>query len=132
MDNRLKKIIELIKKTGDRFIVWETDSNEPYVVMSLVDYEKLVEVKFPAPAPKAAEAQLLKQLVKDSTIWESKQKKDEGLARIDFAAEQKIEPSAAPVEPLSGAQPSVLEDAAVTVGENKEDDEEEYFFEPVE
>ena len=38
----MKKIISLIKKTGDRLIVLETDNPEPYVVMGLDDYEKLV------------------------------------------------------------------------------------------
>ncbi|MEK9182990.1 MAG: hypothetical protein AAB849_00575 [Patescibacteria group bacterium] len=45
MDGSLKKIISLIKKTGDRLIVLETDNPEPYVVMGLADYEKLIEGK---------------------------------------------------------------------------------------
>lgn len=45
MDSGLKKIIALIKKTGDRLIVLETDNPEPYVVMGLDDYEKLIDKK---------------------------------------------------------------------------------------
>ena len=48
MDSGLKKIIELIKKTGDRLIVLETDNPEPYVVMGLEDYEKLIDGKISA------------------------------------------------------------------------------------
>ncbi|KKR99379.1 MAG: hypothetical protein UU49_C0007G0015 [Candidatus Magasanikbacteria bacterium GW2011_GWC2_41_17] len=44
----MKKIIELIKKTGDRLIVLETDNPEPYVVMGLEDYEKLIDGKISA------------------------------------------------------------------------------------
>lgn len=48
MDSGLKKIIALIKKTGDRLIVLETDNPEPYVVMGLDDYEKLIDEKISA------------------------------------------------------------------------------------
>ena len=48
MDTAFKKIIGLIKKTGDRLIVLETDNPEPYVVMGLDDYEKLIDGKISA------------------------------------------------------------------------------------
>ncbi len=41
-DNQLQRAIDLTKKTGDRLIVFDkADSESPYVVMSLDEYEKL-------------------------------------------------------------------------------------------
>lgn len=48
MDVAFKKIIGLIKKTGDRLIVLEIDNPEPFVVMGLEDYEKLIDNKISA------------------------------------------------------------------------------------
>lgn len=42
MDAGIKKIIELIKRTGDRFVVLDTASQEPFVVMPFDEYEDLM------------------------------------------------------------------------------------------
>ena len=46
MKSGLKRILNLIAKTGDRLIVSEADFANPYVVMSLEDYEYLVSLEF--------------------------------------------------------------------------------------
>ena len=41
--NQLQKAINLVKKTGDRLIVFDkAESGNPFVVMSIDEYEKLV------------------------------------------------------------------------------------------
>lgn len=41
MFNEFDKIFDLIKKTGDRFII--SENNQNYVIMSLEQYEKLIK-----------------------------------------------------------------------------------------
>ena len=40
--NNLKKLIQLIKKTGDRLVILDNEFEEPYVLMDLSGYEKLI------------------------------------------------------------------------------------------
>lgn len=127
MDAAIKKIIELIQKTGDRFIVWDTDSNKPYVVMSLADYEKLLAKP---EQPKAhSDSQLLEKINSDIALWRAKQERE---------AVQKTFPVIPPAPPLS--QPIAKEEVFLTeeipeveeVEKTKEDDKDQYRFEPVE
>jgi hypothetical protein len=45
MDNQLKRIMNLVRKTGDRFIVSEPDGSNAYVVMDLNQYEAMVDLE---------------------------------------------------------------------------------------
>lgn len=127
MDASIKKIIELIQKTGDRFIVWETDSNKPYVVMSLADYEKLLAK--PEQPKTHSESQLLEKINSDIALWRAKQERE---------AAQKTPQVVPPALPLS--QPTAKEEVFLTeeapaveeVEKTKEDDKDQYNFEPVE
>jgi hypothetical protein len=69
-DNQLQRAINLTKKTGDRLIVFDkAESESPYVVMSLDEYEKLVighsEVRG------LTENELLDKINRDIAIWKS-------------------------------------------------------------
>ncbi|MEK7508957.1 MAG: hypothetical protein AAB568_03850 [Patescibacteria group bacterium] len=127
MDASIKKIIELIQKTGDRFIIWETDSNTPYVVMSLADYEKLLAKP---EKPKAhSESQLLEKINSDIALWRAKQ---------EMAVAQKappVVPLAPPLSQSTAKEEVFLTEEAPAVAEAetaKEDDKDQYNFEPVE
>lgn len=127
MDASIKKIIELIQKTGDRFIVWDTDSNKPYVVMSLADYEKLLAQ--PEQPKTHSESQLLEKINSDIALWRAKQERE---------AAQKVPQVIPPAPPLS--RPITKEEVFLTeeapeteeVEKSKEDDKDQYLFEPVE
>ncbi len=69
-NNQLQRAINLTKKNGDRLVVFDkADSEEPFVVMSLDDYEKLVighnEVRG------LTENELLDKINRDIAIWKS-------------------------------------------------------------
>ncbi len=69
-DNQLQKAIDLSRKTGDRLIVFDrAESENPFVVMSLDNYEKLVigqnEVR------DLTEKELLDKINRDVAIWKS-------------------------------------------------------------
>ncbi len=47
MDKQLRRILDLIRRTGDRMVVTDTNGEDVYVVMGLEQYESLVDVSLP-------------------------------------------------------------------------------------
>jgi len=45
MDQQFKRIIDLVRRTGDRLIVTDTDGKNSYVIMDLDQYELLVDLE---------------------------------------------------------------------------------------
>ncbi|OGY41382.1 MAG: hypothetical protein A2Y82_00130 [Candidatus Buchananbacteria bacterium RBG_13_36_9] len=72
----LKKILDLIRKTGDRYL-FEDENGELYVLLSAKDYENLIfqhsEVK------DFSEEELLNKINKDIAIWKAKQEDEKML-----------------------------------------------------
>lgn len=100
----IKKILELIRKTGDRFIMEDEEGNL-FVLLPANDYENLIlkhsEVK------NFSEEELLNKINKDVAIWKASQEDEKILA--DW----------------QNLNPETKKD----VNEGKED---HYYFEPVE
>lgn len=46
MDNHLKRVLNLVRKTGDTMIVVDKDGQESFVVMDLDQYEMLLDAQF--------------------------------------------------------------------------------------
>lgn len=44
MDKQLRRILDLVRKTGDRMVVTDTNGDDVYVVMGLEQYEALVDL----------------------------------------------------------------------------------------
>lgn len=70
MQNPLQKVLNLVKKTGDRVIVFDNvNPDNTYVVMSMDEYERLTlknsEVK------SLTENQLLDKINRDIAMWKS-------------------------------------------------------------
>lgn len=88
MQNQLQKAIDLVKKTGDRLMVFDSaNPDNVYVIMSLKDYENLILGK--SEVRGLTEDELLDKINRDIAIWKSDQDfseklaKDEQLADID-------------------------------------------------
>ncbi len=127
MDGAVKKIIELIQRTGDRFIIWETDSDKPYVVMSLADYERLATK--PEQLITQTESQLLEKINSDIALWRAKQE------RAEVQKPPQVVPPAPPLSQEIVKEEVFLTEEAPEVEEGetaKEDDKDQYCFEPVE
>ena len=72
MQSQLQKAIDLVKKTGDKIMVF--DYNKPdniYLVMNLKDYENLVLGK--SEVRGLTEDELLDKINRDIAIWKSEQ-----------------------------------------------------------
>jgi len=122
MDLNLKRIIKLIQKTGDRFIVSDSSLGTPYVVMPLADYEKLVTVEAEEDVveTETTEGQLLEKINHDIAVWKSQQEKiSETLD--SFRSDTNKNEITATVEETKNAPE-----------EDKGDVEDQYYFEPLE
>jgi hypothetical protein len=81
MYNQLQKAIDLVKKTGDRLMVFDSANPENiYVVMSLKDYENLILGK--SEVRGLTEDELLDKINRDIAIWKSDQDFQEKLAEF--------------------------------------------------
>ncbi|MFH1433978.1 MAG: hypothetical protein ABIG32_03740 [Candidatus Uhrbacteria bacterium] len=43
MNDQFKRIIELVRRTGDRLVVTDPDGREPVIIMDLDEYESMLE-----------------------------------------------------------------------------------------
>ena len=90
MQNKLQKAINLVKKTGDRIIVFDSPkTNNPYVVMDLNEYEKLIIGR--SEVRGLTEDELLDKINRDIAIWKSEQEV-ENLSPIAPVRESYFEP----------------------------------------
>ena len=75
MQTQLQKAIDLIKKTGDRLLVFDSaKSDNVYAIMNLKDYENLVLGK--SEVRGLTEDELLDKINRDIAIWKSEQEFD--------------------------------------------------------
>ena len=100
----LKKILDLLRKTGERFLLADDDDNF-FIILSAADYENLLlkhsEIK------DFSEEELLNKINKDVAIWKAAQEDEKLLA--DW----------------QNLNPEIKKDA-------NEEKEDQYYFEPVE
>lgn len=75
MNNPLRKIINLAKRTGDRLIVTDPEGEEAVVVMNLDEYDKLLENK--EEVKRLSENGLLDKINKDIAAWKSAHEDEE-------------------------------------------------------
>ena len=111
----LKRILEIVKKTGDKFVIADEASLGAYVVMELADYEKLLAGS-PQKNRFAKAGSSRGELVKDLT-------EEEILSRINQEIrswqDEKVK------------ETPVAEEAAVAASSDLEE-EEKYYLEPLE
>ncbi len=73
-DSNLQKVFEIIKKTGDRCIVIDNPHGSVYVVMTLDDYEALIQRK--GEIANLSEKEFLEKINRDIALWKSAQEND--------------------------------------------------------
>lgn len=65
--NNLNKILDLIKKTGDKMVVTDRDGEESFVIMPLFEYEEIVDSE--KPFGRMSEKELLDSVERDIAVW---------------------------------------------------------------
>lgn len=84
MQSQFQKAIDLIKKTGDKLIIFDSAKQDSaYVIMGLKDYENLVLGK--SEVRGLTENELLDKINRDIAIWKSEQEFKENLVQYKQA-----------------------------------------------
>lgn len=116
----LQKIIDLIKKTGDKIIILDEKGDPKFVLMSISNYEDLIFGK--ADVKGLTENELLDKINRDIAIWKENQEiKQINIDQYDFAKEIS--------ENLDNNLSKFREKEAFNF---LNDEEDKYYFEPVE
>jgi len=82
MDTQFKRIIKLIRKTGDKLVVF--DSREPenaYAIMNLDEYEKINENKKDLRG--LTEDEMIDKINRDIALWKNEADNDENIDNND-------------------------------------------------
>ena len=82
MDSQFKRIIKLIRRTGDKLVIF--DSNEPenaYAIMNLDEYEKISEN--PSDLRGLTEDEMIDKINRDIALWKNDTESDENIDNSD-------------------------------------------------
>ncbi len=95
-DNQLKQLLNLIRRTGERCFVADNESNEVFTLMTLSDYEKLLNSEVGRDIAKLSEDEMMNKINRDIAYWRSTQPQMEESAEVELKKEVKpaIQPKA--------------------------------------
>ena len=131
----LKKLLNLIEKTGDKAIVVDENGNPKYVIMDIFDYENLVNPDF--DLEDLTEGELLDRINQDITDSGEDQVDEESgfnsWCSSDFFKQiHENEPSE--LVPEFNPIPEMADSSSFSLNldEFGDDEEDKYYFEPVE
>lgn len=79
---QLDRIIRLVKRTGDRFVILDRDTDEAMVVMNLDEYEDLLNTT--TEVENLAEEEMLSRLNHDINRWQEQNEKRATLPQIQY------------------------------------------------
>jgi hypothetical protein len=108
-NSQLNRVISLVRRTGDRMIIMDNESDSVLVLMDLDSYEKMLGTS-PESLVDLSEEQMLEKINRDIAKWRSYNDKSEEEGGVDFSAVNEPEMPARRVEPA----------AAESTGENLE------------
>jgi len=128
----IQRVISLIKKTGDKVVILDKNDDLDCVIMTINDYEKLVLGK--SEIMGLTEDELLDKINRDIEIWKDSQENVHlPIDQHDFSQELDKNNNF-PIEPsfneISAADTN--QDFSLNLDESDEDDDDRYYFEPVE
>jgi len=86
MENKWGKVLSLIKKTGDRCIIFDEEEGNAFVVMDIKEYEKLIFQR--SEVRDLTEDELLDKINRDIAIWQTSQ--GENSTEKEFDLEDKF------------------------------------------
>jgi hypothetical protein len=129
----LNKIVSLIKKTGDKAIVLDTNGYPGYVMMTIADYERLILSK--SDIKGLTEDELLDKINRDIEMWkDSNESEHFPIDQHDFSVDLEKKESSMPDSGFNNIPvPALFEDFSLNLDKNDDEEEEDrYYFEPVE
>jgi len=125
MSEKLEKIINLIKKTGDKVIVLDAQGDPSFVLMTISDYERLMLGK--SEVLGLTEQELLDKINRDINFWKEASKQPETpIDQYDFSKDFNVFDDAGADTDLGNDFTNFSEDNVSPLEEDR------YYFEPVE
>ncbi|NCN07134.1 hypothetical protein GW933_00410 [Candidatus Falkowbacteria bacterium] len=128
----IQKVINLIKKTGDKVVILDKSGDLDCVIMNISDYEKLVFGKTEVKG--LTEDELLDKINRDIEIWKDSQENGHlPIDQHDFS--QELDKNSEPLIDYNfNEMPPVAsnQDFSLNLDNSEEEDEDRYYFEPVE
>jgi len=150
--NQLDRIIKLVRRTGDRFVIMDKETDGVVVLMDLNEYEHLLnDVE---PVEELEEEEMLNKLNYDISRWQEKKNRPEiepseiadwntedDEIDLDLPLEpeetktETLVPEAKTIEPTIAPVPETVGDqtfAEETLSDLPEGEEEKFYLEPIE
>ena len=127
-NSQLNRVINLIKRTGDKTVIMDNESDSALMLMDLGAYEKMLDQPRGVDIKKLTEEELLEKINRDVAVWRAYNDKEKRAEVFEEMA------------PNLGSSPVVREKTAVVQAEPEESasdivaeaEEEKFYLEPVE
>lgn len=141
-NSQINRIIKLVRKTGDKVVLMDNESDAVMMLMELGAYEKMLS-NTPQPVEQLTEEELMERINRDVAVWRAYNDKqqqetiDKVLEKNELKPLNKAKNTPAelvsempekPTETFSGAIDR--EDSASDIV--AEEDEEKFYLEPIE
>ncbi len=86
---QLDRVIKLVRRTGDRVLVMDRDSDEVMAIMNLDDYEKLLNGR--ENVEEMTETDFLDKINRDIALWRECHKEEVELDEVEVEAEKEVQ-----------------------------------------
>lgn len=121
---KLDQILDLAHRTGDKIIV-VSERHDPYVVMSVREYEALLHGS--SPVKGLSEDQLLDKINRDIAIWKASQEENNALGDYDLD-KFKVD---MPKKDTMAAASAAGQGSPLPLKPEPEPEEDKYYIEPI-
>ena len=145
-NSQLNRVINLVKRTGDKTVIMDNESDAVMMLMDLGVYEKMLESSFGAKNDKGdieklTEEELLEKINRDVAIWRASNDRE----RVETYDE--VMEKTSKLEKGKDVSPHSVETAPITINKYpsiqaeqehsasdivSEEEEEKFYLEPVE
>jgi len=132
MENTFNKIIEILKKTGDRCIVFDRHSGEAFAVVSLDEYERLLSKN--TDIAHLTQNELLDKINRDIAVWKERQdvESDGAMQDIEEMLQDNLFKEQGEREGSTITHIKLNEEALDDEESDVSETEKRYYFEPIE
>lgn len=141
-NSQLNRVINLVKRTGDKTVIMDNESDAVMMLMDLGAYEKMLDNSSGAKngIEKLTEEELLEKINRDVAIWRASNDKervetyDEVIFSVGVEKNKSVNLNSAETTPITmNKYPSVLAEQEQSAHDIvAEEDEEKFYLEPVE
>lgn len=141
-NSQINRVIKLVRKTGDKVVLMDNESDAVMMLMELDAYEKMLS-STPQPVEQLTEEELMERINRDVAVWRAYNDKQQQ-ETIDKVLEKNelkplVKAKNTVVEPVSDVSEKPAENFSGAIGREDsasdivaEEDEEKFYLEPIE